>query len=945
MRMMTEGLRWSNGSAAWHFWDAGAGAHGEQTIAYSPVAVLCREWNWTFGGGRRVSRTLKVLNHTSSDEPIRWSWSFSVDGRKVAGGEQTVRLPIAGRTGKIVVQFDVPPVSHRTPATFALEAYRDGERVFQDRKAAWIIATEGPRPKAREGEILVFDPHGEAAARLRERGIAFQQADSIDGLRGRNARLVIVGRDAVPEERSSDLVWQHMVLDGARLLVLEQEHPLHNQSLPADLQPVGAESPRRERPRGAASQGREFTGNICFPEDLSHPAFRGLGGPDFFCWSGDHACFKRPYRKAERGAKSLLHCHTDLAYTVLGECPLADSTMLLSQCLVGTKLSSDPVAQRLFDNMVEYAFSYEPVRRKTAVVMPVGPRSELLKKVRLEAMSVDGPLAAMREGEIAIVDATPENLRRLLNGREQVRAFTAGGGWLVLWGLTPAGLDDFNRLAGTDHIIRPATMERAEVALPRHRLAAGLSARDVVMETERLNTWSAVMWMADDEFSHVLDLDDVAPFATINGEPPRHEAARTSAPRNVVNGFTRAKHWEYIYFIDMSDGTAPAVTFALPRRETLTRLDIVPNATYWKPRELRVEFDDAEEKALTFEIAPAPERQSLEFPAPVRARIVRLVLGDFISEEGVRPVAGFENVWLHAQRPEGFRERVQPLLNIGGLIAYPRGDGGILLNQLAVPAVEKNPANARKRANIVKAVLGNLNATFGGSHVVVPGARSVSYHPVQIDEQTFNAYSLHGRNPGWFRDGRAKDATLAGMKTGEQELAEVRYELYDLVTSPTPSVIMLAGDGSQVEAGKVHGIPVGRRADALFFLHAYNAGRQAQRWQHDVERGRASVAEPVVFVYRVNYADGTAADVPVVYGRDVAHWLQEDPADLAGAALATALPAEGHPELKVSLYSMQWSNPEPAKVVRSIDLLPGTVGNPGDWGAPALIAITAATTE
>lgn len=927
MRMMTEGLRWSNGTAAWHFWDSGAGPEAQQKVAYSPIAVLVREWNWSFAGGDRIGRTLKVLNQTSSDAPIRWRWSLEVGGKTVASDEATVSLPIGGRTEPISISFETPKVSRRTSGTFNLEAFRNGRRIFHDAKQVWLIVPEGTKPR-REGRILVLDPEGEVKARLKDRGIGFTAVRSAQELMDRDARLIVIGRDAIGSGKASDVMWQHLVLSGTNVLVLEQEHPLHYRSLPADFEPTT---------RG---------GSIMFPQDLAHPVFDGLGRADFFCWSDGHRSYKNAYRKAQRGARSLLHGDIDLSCTMLSQCRLGDRVMVLCQALVGQKLATDPVARRLFDNMLRYSMDYEAVRKDTAVVLPEGSgRGQLLDQIRLQAEPAEDPLAALDAGQIAIVDATSENLRRLVDAKDRVRQYTGEGGWLMLWGLTPQGLATFNNLVGVDHLIRPFTMERVDLAMPRHSLAAGLGARDVVMEAERLWRWSATMWMSDDEFSYVVDLDDVAPFATINGLDPETKPARTSAPRNVVNGYTRQKHWKFIYFIDISDGEPAEVTFDLPHQETLTALDIIPNAHYRKPRELRVEFDNDPSKTFTFEIEPAPERQSLELPRPVDAEKVRLILEDFAPDEG-RPVAGFENVWLFAKRSDTFREKVQPLLNIGGLVAYPSGKGGILLNQLNVPEVEENPENAPKRAAIMRTVLSNLHATFGGAQVVVPGAPNVRYEPIAIDEARFNAYSLHGKDPGWFRDRRAGDATLTGLKTGRQTLAGVDFKLQDLMTSPTRSVIMLAGDGSKVQAEKVQGIEIGRKAQALFFLHTYHEGRRTARWRRQLEsRPDRAETDPVVFRYRVNYADGQNLDVPVVLDKAVGHWLQADPGDLKHAALATAQSAPDHRELKICLYAMQWTNPRPGVAIQSVDLLPGTVKNAPQWGAPALIGITAARTR
>ena len=49
--------------------------------------------------------------------------------------------------------------------------------------------------------------------------------------------------------------------------------------------------------------------------------------------------------------------------------------MVLCQMVVGEKLATDPVAQRLFDNLLAYCERYALVQKNTAVVMdPQEPR-------------------------------------------------------------------------------------------------------------------------------------------------------------------------------------------------------------------------------------------------------------------------------------------------------------------------------------------------------------------------------------------------------------------------------------------------------------------------------------------------------------------------------------------------------------------------------------------
>jgi len=66
------------------------------------------------------------------------------------------------------------------------------------------------------------------------------------------------------------------------------------------------------------------------------------------------------------------------------------------------------------------------------------------------------------------------------------------------------------------------------------------------------------------------------------------------------------------------------------------------------------------------------------------------------------------NVWIKAQRPKKLARTVEPLLNTGVLVCYPNGKGGILLNQLAVPAGERDSYNIAPKRAILRTLLVNL---------------------------------------------------------------------------------------------------------------------------------------------------------------------------------------------------------------------------------------------
>ena len=275
------------------------------------------------------------------------------------------------------------------------------------------------------------------------------------------------------------------------------------------------------------------------------------------------------------------------------------------------------------------------------------------------------------------------------------------------------------------------------------------------------------------------------------------------------------------------------------------------------------------------------------------------------------------------------------------MVRYPMGKGGIVLDNLLVKTSETNPSNVAKKANITKVLLENLGAEFAGTSAVVPGAANLQFSPVKPRDDQFTAFTNLKGEPPWFRDNRAKDADLSILPVGQQKLNSVSYGINDFSTSPVPTVIMLAGDGSKVKAREVTNITVGRKADALFFLHTFGGSANANRY--DPATRRATDPDPVVLRYRVNYADGKSVEVPVLWNEGIGHWLQEKPLPLKSASVAWSAPAKGAEQLKVTLYSMQWNNTRPEVEIKSVDVLQGTAKDIERWGAPAVIAITAAT--
>jgi hypothetical protein len=698
-KMLAEGYRW-HGVAAFHFW-TGTDRADLHYNSFQPVCVLCREWDRTFAGGQEVKRTLKVFNDTRFDSPIELRVKQSVGGNVVGQSSKTFVVPPGG-TADYAYSFAAPQVSERTAGELVLTCERDGEEVFREVKPFHVIPPDGAaKPALTNEQLAVWDPKGVVKARLAKRGIPFTAVEEFEAIPVK-ARVVVVGPDALSPRQATDPRWRELAAGGKRVLVLDQDNPLRDAAIPAGLAPT------------------DHAGRVAFPENLSHPAFAGLGAPDFSFWSGDHVVYLKAYHKSAREARSLVQCDEELTQTALAECPVKDGLLVLCQLVVGSKLDSDPVAQRLFDNLLNHCAAYSRPAKATVVVLPAGDgRLKLLDAAGLSYRKTADLKQALDDvaTDIVVADASPAQLRVLSRSPDALKAFTGRGGWLMLWGLTPDGLADFNKLVGHDHVLRPFRRERVTLPAVRDPLLSGLTARDVVLlSNEKLVPHLDDRYPADDTLSYVVDLDDVAPFVQ---PPPQYLWAWAQ----MTNGFTRADGWQFVFYYNLGQGgdSPPQWSGKFSREEEITEFGIVLNTDYHVITKMRLLFDGRTDDAMTIDLKPAAElRQDFAVSPPRRCRSIALeplAWGKVCEGDAI----GVDNVWIKVRRSDEYRKTVVPLLNVGGLVKYRMGPGGVLLNQVRVLGAEANPINAEKKQTIVATLLRNLGADFGGERVA-PGA-------------------------------------------------------------------------------------------------------------------------------------------------------------------------------------------------------------------------------
>ena len=598
--------------------------------------------------------------------------------------------------------------------------------------------------------------------------------------------------------------------------------------------------------------------------------------------------------------------------------PVGDGLLILSQLTIGEKLADNIVAQQLLVNLLDYGASYKLEFRPVAAALSNDTQlAKTLDAIGLQYDKAGSALDAISHAktQLAIIEATPQNLQVLAANLAKIKAFNVRGGYIVFHGLTPEGLGDYNKIVGFDHMIRPMRRERISLAAPRDPLTAGLTLGDVVLLSgERIFGWTSDEYVASDLFSYVIDYEDVASFGK----------SSNFLYENATNGFFQSDGWKLINNFKAPENGPLEIPVEFPKPVTIKEFTWGGNTLYNPQTKVGLTFDG--KNPLAFDVKPNAEAQTFEIKPPQTGKDVTLQILAWEDNPGKNQTIGIDNFSLKAQRAPKFYQNVKPMLNIGGLMHYPRGKGGIVLANLLFKDSETVPINATKKRNIFSAILRNLRAPFAGSKTVIAGA-GLQYAEIDIHNQA-NQYRT---DKGWFGD---RNFTFNGLPTGRQNLAGVTYEIYDFPTSPVPTAIMLGGDGIPNNPPQgVKDIPINRKADALFFLQAarIDARRNANELR---DNKKFEMARYVIY-----YADGTDEIVPVYAEIDVENYKQEGaPRPIAGAQIAWTKPYDGTNSSAVA-YAQQWNNPRPDVEIKSIDFQYGADRR----GVPVLLAITAAT--
>lgn len=211
----------------------------------------------------------------------------------------------------------------------------------------------------------------------------------------------------------------------------------------------------------------------------------------------------------------------------------------------------------------------------------------------------------------------------------------------------------------------------------------------------------------------------------------------------------------------------------------------------------------------------------------------------------------------------------------------------------------------------VLAVIKELEAA-GPKPVARPTGRLV---PLELGDKT-NRKRVDLSGPGDY-EGNG----LAELSPGDHTLGGVLFRIGE-------GLIQLGSARGPEKPVAAEGLVVQRKIRRLHVLHA-------GQWTPSEPLPR----RPVVGEYRLHYADGSAASLPIVYGEDVREWWTWDggkPVTRGRVVWTGSNLCTEQRGVSLRLYGSAWENPHPDRQVTTLDY----VSNMTDLCAPFCVAIT-----
>ena len=450
-------------------------------IGGKPARFTSKDHN--FHTGEAVEKQIIIINNSRQAVSAECRWSLGLP--RPATGAKTVTVQ-TGQQERIPLRFDLPATA--APGAYELRAtvkFGSGE-TQEDSFAVHVLPPAPPlKPGAR---VALFDPKGETGKWLSRMQVRYQVAAATADLSP--YEVLIVGKAALTVDGPGPNIGR--ARDGLKVLVFEQAADVLEKRLGFRVAEYGLRRVFKRVPGHPVLAGldaenlRDWRGEATIlPPRLTYELSRRYNGAPSVRWCDIEVT--RVWRSGCRGNVAsvliekpargdfmpILDGGYSLQYSPLMEYREGKGMVLFCQMDVTGRTETDPAAERLAGNLLEYVSAWKPAPTRRAVYVgdPAG-------KSHLERAGVSiGPYEGGSLSADQVLVVGPGGAKDLAAGAAAVAGWLKAGGHLLAIGLDEADanalLPEKVTLTKAEHI--SACFEPFDV----NSLLAGIGPADV----------------------------------------------------------------------------------------------------------------------------------------------------------------------------------------------------------------------------------------------------------------------------------------------------------------------------------------------------------------------------------------------------------------------------------------------------------------------------------
>ena len=739
-----------------------------------PLAMITKDYKTTFFASKGYTNDIKLINDTVNENPITFKWTLTVNGIDVQtkSTEYTIEpgfntistvtiAPITGITtrtkgtlkmemiqagstsGLKTVELGIFPTTAKVKLTKKVYTYKASTALAASLKSLGVFATAIPKTM----KIVASSKKVKYYVTIKHKKVAkykiVKTYKTITLMSGTNLKyfikdpksILLVGANGLvsgPGEGDSRAIVLY-ARAGGRVITLEQNE---TNMLYSGLE--GVDYWPKEIYTFTDAGNNLWTPSINFGQGFDKPILKGLQQSDLSFWNGGGNTANIAWQNVA-GAKNWVYAGPQSKGTTLFELPVVNGMVTATQLKIGQRIAVEPVAQVLLANMLKNANAYTAPSATVAILNNEATNLQsMVTSTKVKYTKVSSIAAALNASKtkIFIVQASLANLNELNRLKSLYTVYTNAGGWVILWGLTPDGISAYNTLMGTQHIIRP--FRREATASIGDGTSIGLSTADYQLYNSTIIApWINLAEVSRDTFTYAIDAtDEIAAFHDFEAEgygnawPAANNSDGNKA--SMVNNLYNGDFWHYIWQVWVggvpswdqrnTPGATPAplnlYTFKLPKAEQITKVTFFNNKNYnaFKSATVSTLADDLNTvlEAKTDILPNSYDAVDYTFNN-VLSKTINLKINSYYDNAGRVPMCGVDELQIYRKTPQWISDsKCVPLNSNGTIVKYPRGAGGVLLNNVKLSGfLSVEPAsNLEFKAKIFSVFFQNLGAKF-----------------------------------------------------------------------------------------------------------------------------------------------------------------------------------------------------------------------------------------